>query len=88
MTKKSVTKTLETTLEKSEYFCKNEILPDLQARQRITSRKEKSAYPTMIGLPSINPKSVAGKYFVKFASSGTLHGLNHLVAPNKHPLER
>ncbi|XP_031367621.1 pickpocket protein 19-like [Apis dorsata] len=88
MTKKSVTKTLETTLEKSEYFCENEILPDLQARQRITSRKEKSAYPTMIGLPSINPKSVAGKYFVKFASSGTLHGLNHLVAPNKHPFER
>lgn len=87
MTKKSARKTLETTLEKNEYFCENEILPDLQARQRIT-RREKSAYPTMIGLPSINPKSVAGKYFVKFASSGTLHGLNHLVAPNKHPFER
>lgn len=88
MKKKSVTKTLETTLEKSEYFCENEILPDLRARQRITSREEKSAYPTMIGLPSINPKSVIGKYFVEYASSGTLHGLNHFVAPNKHPIER
>ncbi|OAD60203.1 hypothetical protein WN48_06132, partial [Eufriesea mexicana] len=40
-----------------------------------------------VGMPTIYPKSNAGKYFVEFASSSTVHGLNHLVAPNRHPIE-
>ncbi|XP_076761857.1 pickpocket protein 19 [Xylocopa sonorina] len=39
-------------------------------------------------MPTINPRSNAGKYFVMFASSSTIHGLNHVVAPNKHPIEK
>ncbi|CAK9823349.1 Pickpocket protein 19 [Anthophora retusa] len=72
------------------YFYKNEILADFQTRSKATLKDKKSVVsdlPKQIGMPTINPKSNAGKYFVEFASSSTLHGLNHLVTPNRHPLE-
>lgn len=80
----------EMALKKNNYFYKNEILPDFQARWETTLKERKSIstdLPNRIGMPTINPKSDAGKYFVEFASSSTIHGLNHLVAPNRHPVE-
>ncbi|XP_043523868.1 pickpocket protein 28-like [Frieseomelitta varia] len=82
--------TLEKTLEKNNCFFENEILPDFQTRWRATLKQQESIpdnYPNRIGMPTINAKSNAGKYFVEFASSSTVHGLNHLVARNRHPVE-
>ncbi|XP_068985210.1 pickpocket protein 19-like [Bombus flavifrons] len=80
----------EKTQEKNNYFYENEILPDFQARWGATLKQRKSVfehYPNHIGMPIISAKSNAGKYFVEFASSSSVHGLNHLVAPNRHPVE-
>lgn len=80
----------EKTQGKNNYFYENEILPDFQARWGATLKQRKSVfehYPNHIGMPIISAKSNAGKYFVEFASSSSVHGLNHLVAPNRHPVE-
>ncbi|XP_071871612.1 pickpocket protein 19 [Bombus fervidus] len=80
----------EKTQEKNNYFFENEILPDFQSRWGATLKQRKSVfehYPNHIGMPIIRAKSNAGKYFVEFASSSSVHGLNHLVTPNRHPVE-
>ncbi|KOC70359.1 Sodium channel protein Nach [Habropoda laboriosa] len=75
---------------RGNYFYNNEILADFQARSKATLKGKEfvaADLPKQIGMPTIKPKSNTGKYFVEFASSSTLHGLNHLVTPNRHPLE-
>ncbi|CAL7939244.1 unnamed protein product [Xylocopa violacea] len=83
---------LETGVPKEgNFFYEHEILSDLRSRWRTTIKEKESVpsdLPNQIGMPTINPKSNAGKYFVMFASSSTIHGLNHVVAPNKHPIEK
>lgn len=72
-------------------FYVKEILPDLQARQKATLQEIKSVpedVPNHVGMQAINPKSNAGRYMVEFASASSIHGLNHLVAPNRHPIEK
>ena len=44
--------------------------------------------PPQLGMDKIRAKSDFGKFFVDFASSSTIHGLNHLAAPHRHPFER
>lgn len=82
--------TLEKTLEKNNCFLENEILPNFQTRWRAVLKQKESIpdnYPNRIGMPTINAKSNTGKYFVEFASSSSVHGLNHLVARDRHPVE-
>ncbi|XP_076681114.1 pickpocket protein 19 [Andrena cerasifolii] len=72
-------------------FLDKEILPDLQARRKATLQGIKSVpedVPNHVGMQAINPKSNVGKYMVEFASASSIHGLNHLVAPNRHPIEK
>lgn len=73
------------------YFYDNEILLDLRTRQEATLRVLESVPaedPKHVGMQTINPKTNAGKYFVEFAGVSTIHGLNHLVAPHRHPIEK
>ncbi|XP_017892228.1 pickpocket protein 19-like isoform X1 [Ceratina calcarata] len=73
------------------YFYKDEILPDFQTRQKAALAGKESIpndLPNKIGMPTINPKSNVKKYLVECVSLSSLHGFNHLVAPNRHPVER
>nr|XP_012141251.1 PREDICTED: uncharacterized protein LOC100882998 [Megachile rotundata] len=81
----------KTTAKEGKHFYDNEILADFQARQKAILREKESVpadVPKHVGMRTINPKSNVGKYFVEFASVSTIHGLNHLVAPNRHPVEK
>ncbi|XP_053997452.1 pickpocket protein 19-like isoform X1 [Hylaeus anthracinus] len=73
-----------------DYFY-NEILPDFRIRETVILNEKKSVLTddrTRVGMQTINPKSKSGKYFVEFASGSTIHGLKHLVAPHRHPIEK
>ncbi|KAF7399113.1 hypothetical protein HZH68_007705 [Vespula germanica] len=68
-----------------------EIAPDFQKRTRLTVKNirsipEESA--THVGMDVMTTKSLMGQYFVEFANNSTIHGLNHLVARHRHPLEK
>ncbi|XP_043275011.1 pickpocket protein 28-like [Venturia canescens] len=41
-----------------------------------------------IGMDKIRARTDMGKYLVNFANSSTIHGLNHLAAPHRHPFEK
>lgn len=72
-------------------FYGNEILADFQAREKAILKEKESVpddVPNHVGMQTINAKSDTGKYFVEFASASSIHGLNHLVAPNRHPVEK
>ncbi|XP_026675347.1 uncharacterized protein LOC108632248 isoform X2 [Ceratina calcarata] len=73
------------------YFYKDEIVPDFQTRQKAALAGKESIpndLSNKIGMPTINPKSNVKKYLVECVSLSSLHGFNHLVAPNRHPVER
>lgn len=77
--------------KENDYFYGNEILPEFRARQKANLKELKSVPedgPNEVGMQTINPKTELGKYFVEFSSGSTIHGLNHLVAPHRHPIEK
>ncbi|XP_076231108.1 pickpocket protein 19 [Calliopsis andreniformis] len=77
--------------KKSDYFYDNEILSDFQTRQKAALKEIKSVpagVPDHVGMQTISPKTNVGKYLVEFASASSIHGLNHLVAPHRHPVEK
>ncbi|XP_076294152.1 acid-sensing ion channel 1 [Lasioglossum baleicum] len=76
---------------KTAYFYGNEILPDFRARKEATLKDLEAVPPddpTEVGMPTINPKSEVQRYFVEFCSGSTMLGFNHIVAPNRHPVEK
>lgn len=78
-------------LKENDYFYGNEILPEFRARQKAALKELESVPedgPNEVGMQTINPKTEVGKYFVEFSSGSTIHGLNHLVAPHRHPVEK
>ncbi|XP_033329496.2 uncharacterized protein LOC117222100 isoform X2 [Megalopta genalis] len=89
MPKSSLNKSMP--LQKLDYFYGNEILSDFQTRNEATLKNLAAVPPddpTEIGMPTINPKSQLRKYFVEFCSGSTVLGFNHIVAPNRHPIEK
>ncbi|XP_043263887.1 uncharacterized protein LOC122404069 [Colletes gigas] len=79
--------------EEHNYFYKDEILPDIRARQKAIPTEKDSTVPmeqipNHLGMQTIDTKSNIGKYFVEFASTSTIHGLRHWVAPHRHPVEK
>lgn len=66
-------------------FMANELAGDSRTRRE---RPEVWVSETRIGMDKIRAKTNAGKYFVDFASSATVHGFNHLTAPHRFPIER
>ncbi|XP_029041308.1 pickpocket protein 19-like [Osmia bicornis bicornis] len=79
------------SVKEEKRFYGNEILADFQAREKAILKEKESVptdVPNHVGMQTINAKSDTGKYFVEFASTSSIHGLNHLVAPNRHPVEK
>lgn len=72
-------------------FHKNEILPDYQ--KRATDMSAKLQIVPDIKLNHIGVENIVGtnareKYFIEFASKCGFHGINHIVARRRHPVER
>lgn len=62
---------------------------DLIVDQRILRDKPKAwKSEPQIGMDKIRARTNMGKYLVNFANSSTIHGLNHLAAPHRHPFEK
>ncbi|KAL2722238.1 pickpocket protein 19-like [Vespula squamosa] len=79
----------ENIKEKFSYLY--EIAPDFQKRTRLTVKNVRSVpkeSATHVGMDVMTTKSLMGQYFVEFANNSSIHGLNHLVARHRHPLER
>lgn len=53
-------------------------------------QRQSIRFPTVpqLGMEAIRAKTVWGRYFVDFATSTTIHGLNHLTAPRRHIFEK
>lgn len=86
----------EETIEKMgngpNIFHVHEISPYFQARleatEKIMSRIAEDDTTAHIGMKKIKAKSSIGRYFVDFTGNSTIHGFNHLAAPQRHPVER
>lgn len=77
--------------EKNRCFHTNEILPDYQTRMK-NALAELRIVPDVvldhIGLEEINGTNAKERYFIDFARNSSIHGLNHIVARRRHPVER
>lgn len=72
-------------------FHKNEILPDYQKHMKIILAILQTIpddSPKHIGMKKMRGRTTLQRYFIDFANKSTIHGLNHLVAPQRHPIER
>lgn len=63
-------------------------MKELLSEERLTNHVEQLSLPVQMGMDKIRAKTVLGKYLVDFASSSSIHGLNHMTAPRRHIIER
>ncbi|KAK0159008.1 hypothetical protein PV328_009940 [Microctonus aethiopoides] len=63
-------------------------MKELFSEERLANHVERLPSPVQMGMDKIRAKTLLGKYLVDFASSSSIHGLNHMTAPRRHIIER
>ncbi|XP_015597227.1 pickpocket protein 28 isoform X2 [Cephus cinctus] len=71
-------------------ICLEEIVSDAITKSlaKVKDVGELKTTTVQLGTEKMRAKTALGKYLVDFAHNSTIHGLNHIVARRRHPVER
>lgn len=72
----------------TEVFYINELVSSIKRRKIKDLGFLEPPWPPSIGMDKMQTRSKWINYIVDFAHGSSIHSLNHLVAPRRHPFEK